>query len=72
MALAKRLERTEKIKAKDRMSKVGQGVQNSSQAKIREVVADKSDFGNHDTLNKAKYISQNADEEMIMELDDGK
>lgn len=74
---AKRLERVESIKAKERQSELNgkiQLTQNSSEAKgeTREIVADKSGFGSHDTYNKAKYISENASEDMIKDLDDGK
>lgn len=47
-------------------------MQNSSQGAIRDIVANKSGFGSHDTFSKAKYISENAPEEMIKQLDDGK
>ncbi len=66
---AKRLERIEKIKSKERML---DPMQNSSQGSTREIVANKSGFGSHDTYNKAKYIYENGSEEMIKQLDAGK
>lgn len=74
---AKRLERVEIIKAKERQLSAlnNQDVvpKNSAErGETRQIVADKSGFGSHDTLNKAKYISENATEDMIKELDDGK
>lgn len=66
---ARRLERVEKIKSNERMLNP---VQNSSLGKTRDIVAEQSGFGSHDTYNKAKYISENADEELIKQLDDGK
>jgi ParB family chromosome partitioning protein len=66
---AKRLERVESIKAKERM---GQGTQNSAGLETRQVVADKSGFGSHDTLSKAKFIADNASEEIIKQLNDEK
>jgi ParB family chromosome partitioning protein len=68
----------EKIKAKERKELTQFGntdTQNSSEpvkGETRKIVADKSGFGSHDTYNKAKYISENADEEMIKALDEGK
>lgn len=35
-------------------------------------VAEEGGFGNKETYRQAKYISENADEEMIKALDDGK
>ncbi len=42
------------------MSEGGKGTQNSAEGETRDIVADKSGFGSHDTYNKAKYISENA------------
>lgn len=51
------------------MSEGGQGVQNSSSlSKTRDVVAEKSGFGSHDTLAKAEFIADNASEETIKQL----
>lgn len=36
-----------------------------------DAVANKSGFGSRDTFNKAKYISENASEEIIKSLDEG-
>ena len=37
-----------------------------------EIVAKETGFGSRDTYNKAKYIADNATEDMIKDLDDGK
>jgi ParB family chromosome partitioning protein len=71
---AKRLELVEKLKAKNRQElgvketfpegqKVGQ---------VRDIVAESTGFGSGKQYDKAKYISENADEEMIKSLDEGK
>ena len=50
MDKAKRMERIETIKAKERM---GQGTPTlAEQGEVRDIVADKSGFGSSDTLNK--------------------
>lgn len=65
---AKRLERIEKIKAKERQNL---GQKSDEGRRTDDTVANNSGFGSRDTYNKAKYISDNADEEMIKKLDDG-
>ena len=37
----------------------------------RDIVAEKSGFGSGKNFEKAKYISDNADDEMIKSLDEG-
>jgi ParB family chromosome partitioning protein len=41
------------------------------QGKTRDIVASKSGFGSGKNFEKAKYISDNADDEMIKSLDEG-
>nr|WP_158408391.1 ParB N-terminal domain-containing protein [Desulfosporosinus fructosivorans] len=75
---AKRLERVERLKAKERQSELNgksQLTENSTEAEkgeSRDIVADKSGFGSGKQFEKAKYIEENATEEMIKDLDDGK
>lgn len=69
---ARRLERVEKIKAKERMSLGGQGKEDVPTLQTRDAVASQSGFGSGKNFERAKYISENADEEMIKELDEGR
>lgn len=69
MDWAKRLERIESIKAKERMSDGGKGRQNSDNLRSDDLVANKSGFGSRDTYRKAKFIDEHADEETIEKLD---
>lgn len=67
---AKRLEQVERLKAKDRM---GQGVQNLAQhevGKTNEIVAAASGFNNKETYRQAKFIADNADEEIVQQLNE--
>ena len=75
---AKRLERVERIKAKDRQSELNGKNQHmeifpeAEKGNTRDIVADKSGFGSGKQFEKAKYIDENASEDMIKDLDDGK
>jgi ParB family chromosome partitioning protein len=70
---AKRLERIEKIKAKERMESGGKEIfPDGEQGQVRDIVADKSGIGSGKQYEKAKFISDNADDEMIRQLDEGK
>lgn len=75
---AKKLEQIEKLKANKRVKKAGEvggkfkGMQNfadPSSGVTRDKVAEKSGFGSGETYRKAKFIEENADEEMIKKLD---
>jgi len=71
---AKRLERVERIKAR---SNQGMRTDLTSDKILSNVDANKetaleSGFGNKETYRQAKYITDNASEEMIKDLDDGK
>lgn len=66
---ARRLERVEKEKARERMSLGGQGVENLPHLKSRDVVADASGFGSGKQFEKAKYVADRADPEVIAQLD---
>lgn len=68
---AKRLERIERVKADERMKNPMETFPQGKGA-TRDIVADAVGFGSGKQLDKAKYISENADEEMIKALDDGK
>lgn len=68
MDWVKRMERIEIIKAKERM---GQGTPTlAEQGEVRDIVADKSGFGSHGTLDKAKFIANNADADLIKQLNE--
>ncbi|MCC9296524.1 ParB N-terminal domain-containing protein [Clostridium sp. WLY-B-L2] len=76
---ARKLEEIERVKAeKRRLANLKQNTEVESfppraeQGKTREIVAEKSGFGSGKTFEKAKYISENASEEMIKSLDEGK
>ena len=68
MDYAKRLESIERVKAEERMKNP---TKNSSEGETAEIVARETGFGSKDTYRKAKYISDNADEETIRSLDEG-
>jgi hypothetical protein len=70
---ARRLERVEKEKARERMEsgKAVNPVENLPQGKTRDIVAEQSGFGSGKQYEKAKYISENADAETIAKLDAG-
>jgi ParB family chromosome partitioning protein len=67
---AKRLEQVEKIKAKENMSKGGKGLQNIVNLDSNEITAKESGFGNKETYRQAKFILENADPEIIKQLDE--
>lgn len=56
---ARRLERIESLKAKERMSDGGKGVQTFAQVKTRDIVAEKLNIGSGETYRKDKYIVDN-------------
>ncbi|MCL6599529.1 MAG: ParB N-terminal domain-containing protein [Alicyclobacillus macrosporangiidus] len=68
---ARRLEQVEALKAKERMSLGGQGVENLPHLKTRDVVAEQAGFGSGRTYEKAKFIADHADAETIRQLDEG-
>lgn len=68
---ARRLERVEREKARERME-AGKAVdpsQISDKGRADDVVAIDSGFGSRDTFRKAKFIGENADAETIAKLD---
>jgi len=76
---AKRLERVERIKAHERqlngLNNQSLVVENSPQregGKARDIVANKSGLGSSNTLNKAKFIADNADSDVIKQLNEEK
>ncbi|MCM0758501.1 hypothetical protein M7775_07945 [Sporomusa sphaeroides DSM 2875] len=72
---AKRLERIEREKAKERQGTRTDIVEmfppSQDQGKTRDIVAEQSGFGSGKTFEKAKFISENATPELIAELDEG-
>lgn len=70
MNYAKLIEEVEKLKAKENMIKGGQGLPTLGSLNTNETVADKSGFGGKETFRKAKFIAENADEELIKDLDE--
>ena len=58
----------------EKSTQFGNTVSQKSDTPIRtdDKVALEVGFGSRDTYNKAKYIAENATEEMIKELDEGK
>jgi ParB family chromosome partitioning protein len=69
MDYAKRLEIVEHSKAEERMKNPMETV---PQGTTRDIVASAVGFGSGRNYDKAKYISENADEETIRSLDEGK
>ncbi len=72
---ARKLERIEAEKARERMSDGGKGVQNFAQAKTRNTVASKLGIGSGETYRKEKYIVDNKDHlppEDFADWDEGK
>ncbi|WP_328514460.1 ParB/RepB/Spo0J family partition protein [Brevibacillus laterosporus] len=67
---ARRLERVEREKARERMSLGGQGKENFPTLQTRDAVAGASGFGSGKQYEKAKYIADHADPEIIAQLDD--
>ena len=75
MDYAQQLERIEAKKSKDRMAVKKQGVDRGPQVKkgkTRDIVGEATGFGSGRTYARAKYIYENADEETIKEVDEGK
>lgn len=72
---ARRLEQVEKLKAKERMSEGGKGVENFpdlEKGRTRDRVAREAGFGSGKQYEKAKFISENADPDIIRQLDEEK
>ncbi|PEQ52996.1 ParB N-terminal domain-containing protein, partial [Bacillus cereus] len=72
MAWARELERVESAKAKERMSEGGKGKENFPALKneqTRDIVAEKIGIGSGKQYEKAKFITENADPEIINQLD---
>lgn len=67
---ARRLERVEKEKARQRMSLGGQGRENFPTLRARDVVAKDSGFGSGKQYEKAKYVAENATADVIQKLDE--
>ncbi|UXU51847.1 ParB N-terminal domain-containing protein [Staphylococcus arlettae] len=75
MDYAQQLERIEEKKSKDRMAVKKQGMDRGPQVKkgtTRDIVGEASGFGSGRTYARAKYIYENADDETIKEVDEGK
>lgn len=78
MDYAKRLEQVERVKARERqkVTQFGNTVQETfpepENKQTRDIVAEATGFGSGKQYEKAKFISDNADEEMIAALDEGK
>lgn len=68
MDYAKRLEVIERAKAEERMKNP---METFPQGTTRDIVAAATGFGSGKNYDKAKYISENADEEIIRSLDEG-
>ncbi|WP_234015994.1 hypothetical protein [Staphylococcus simulans] len=69
------IERIEAKKARDRMAVKKQGTDHGPEVKkgeTRDIVGKASGFGSGRTYARAKYIYENADEETIKEVDEGK
>jgi ParB family chromosome partitioning protein len=72
MSWAKMLEEEYKKIARANMSDGGKGRQISDNLRTDDAVSAEVGFGSRDTYRKAQYISENAADEMISQLDDGK
>jgi ParB family transcriptional regulator, chromosome partitioning protein len=76
---ARRLERIEKARAEERKKATQFGTKGTDQenfpepdrGQTRDIVAEKSGFGSGKQYEKAKYIADHADPEIIARLDDG-
>lgn len=72
---ARRLERIESLKARERMSDGGKGCQNSDNLRTDDAVAKKLRIGSRDTYRKEKYITENQNSltpEDFADWDEGK
>lgn len=75
MDYAKQLERIESKKARDRMAVKKQGTDHGPEVKkgeTRDIVGKASGFGSGRNYSRAKYVYENADDEIIKEVDEGK
>jgi len=72
MTWAKLLEEEYKKTGKENMSNGGKGDKILETLNSNQKVAEEVGFGNKETYRQAKYISENADEEMIQQLDEKK
>lgn len=73
--IARRLERIEKIKAEERSGARTDLMENfptGCEGQVRDIVAEKIGIGSGRNYDRAKFISENATEDMIKSLDDGK
>ncbi|WP_276914021.1 ParB N-terminal domain-containing protein [Aneurinibacillus aneurinilyticus] len=71
---ARRLERVEKEKARERQGErtdIKENFPESEHGQTRDIVAEQSGFGSGKQYEKAKYIAENADAETIAKLDAG-
>ncbi|WP_432371350.1 hypothetical protein [Staphylococcus chromogenes] len=74
MDYAQQLERIEAKKAKDRQLK-GKNLKDrgpEAKGQTRDIVGKALGFGSGRTYSRAKYIYENADDETIKEIDEGK
>ncbi|GED14882.1 ParB N-terminal domain-containing protein [Aneurinibacillus migulanus] len=70
---ARRLEEIERLKAKERMETGGQeNFPEGQKGQVRDIVADQAGFGSGKQYEKAKFITENADDETIRRLDEDK
>lgn len=72
MDYAKRLEQIERLKADERMKDPRQNFAQGETGRTSEKVSAAVGFGNKETYRQAKFITDNADYELIKALDDGK
>lgn len=72
MELAEKIEDVEKEKAKQRQGTRTDLTSDTNVSKVRtdEEVAEKTGLGSREKLRKAKFITENADEELIKQLDE--
>ncbi|WP_207725765.1 ParB/RepB/Spo0J family partition protein [Clostridium sp. DJ247] len=68
---AKRLERIEKAKARERQ-KQSKNIVSEEKGEAAAITAKKSGFGSKETYRQAKYIYENASKELIGQLDEGR
>lgn len=68
---ARRLEQVEKMKARERMSEGGQGkeIVPALQGQSRDIVAAEVGFGSGKTYEKAKFVADHAEPEVIARLE---
>ena len=68
VAWARRLEEVERLKARERMESGAS--QNSDKGRVDDAVSEQSGLGSRDTFRKAKFIADNAEPELIRQLDE--